>query len=104
MFLASPGTSQQFFINGVWGLVPSLVQGKAPGLPLPMTRTAILISGRGSNMTSLLRAAARPGYPAEIVAVISNRPAAPGLDLARAAGIEALAIDHKPFGKDPRRP
>ncbi len=65
-----------------------------------MTRTAILISGRGSNMTSLLRAAARPGYPAEIVAVISNRPAAPGLDLARAAGIEALAIDHKPFGKD----
>ena len=63
-------------------------------------RTAILISGRGSNMASLLRAAADPAYPAEIVAVISNRPEAPGLALARAAGVEALAIDHKPFGRD----
>ena len=62
-----------------------------------MTRAAILISGRGSNMASLLRAATDP---AEIVVVISNRPEAPGLELARAAGVEALAIDHKPFGGD----
>jgi formyltetrahydrofolate-dependent phosphoribosylglycinamide formyltransferase len=65
-----------------------------------MVPTAILISGRGSNMASLLRAAADPAFPAEIVAVLSNRPDAPGLALAREAGIEALAIDHKPFGQD----
>jgi formyltetrahydrofolate-dependent phosphoribosylglycinamide formyltransferase len=65
-----------------------------------MIPTAILISGRGSNMASLLRAAADPAYPAKIVAVLSNRPDAPGLALAREAGIEALAIDHKPFGRD----
>ena len=64
------------------------------------TPTAILISGRGSNMASLLRAAALPGFPARIVAVLSNRPDAPGLETARAAGIEALAIDHLPFGRD----
>ena len=48
-------------------------------------------------MASLLRAATDP---AEIIVVISNRPEAPGLDLARAAGGEALAIDHKPFSGD----
>jgi len=68
--------------------------------PSGVIRTAILISGRGSNMASLLRAAAHPGYPAEIVAVLCNRPDAPGLERARAAGVEALAIDHKPFGQD----
>ncbi len=63
-------------------------------------RLAILISGRGSNMEALLRAAADPAYPAEVVLVLSNRPDAGGLDKARAAGVEALAIDHKLYGKD----
>jgi formyltetrahydrofolate-dependent phosphoribosylglycinamide formyltransferase len=63
-------------------------------------RTAILISGRGSNMASLLRAAADPAYPADIVAVLSNRPEAAGLATARAAGIEALAIDHRTYGRN----
>jgi formyltetrahydrofolate-dependent phosphoribosylglycinamide formyltransferase len=63
-------------------------------------RTAVLISGRGSNMASLLAAAADPSYPARIVAVISNRPEAPGLELARQAGVEAVAIDHQTFGRD----
>jgi formyltetrahydrofolate-dependent phosphoribosylglycinamide formyltransferase len=63
-------------------------------------RVAVLISGRGSNMSALLEAAADPAFPAEIALVLSNRPGAPGLDLARAAGVEALAIDHRPFGKD----
>ncbi len=63
-------------------------------------RVAILISGRGSNMVSLLHAAAGPDYPAEIALVISNNQAAPGLALARAAGVEALCIDHRPFGRD----
>jgi phosphoribosylglycinamide formyltransferase-1 len=60
-------------------------------------RTAILISGRGSNMASLLAAGAREDFPARIVAVLSNRPAAPGLARAAAAGIHAEAIDHKGF-------
>ena len=61
---------------------------------------AALISGRGSNMSSLLEAAANPAFPAKIVAVISNVPSAPGLEFARAAGVEAVAIDHRPFGRD----
>ena len=61
---------------------------------------AVLISGRGSNMTALLEAARDPAYPADIRLVLSNNPDAPGLDLARAAGVEALALDHRPFGRD----
>ena len=57
-------------------------------------RVAVLISGRGSNLEALMEAARAADFPAEIVQVISNRPAAAGLDLARQAGIEAVAIDH----------
>ena len=60
-------------------------------------RVAILISGRGSNMVSLIEAARAPDYPAEIVLVLSNRPDAAGLTRAREAGIPARAIDHKGF-------
>jgi phosphoribosylglycinamide formyltransferase-1 len=60
-------------------------------------KVGILISGRGSNLKSLIDACAAPDYPAEIALVISNRPEAPGLGIARAAGIPALAIDHKLF-------
>ncbi len=63
-------------------------------------RVGILISGRGSNMTALLRAAAAPAFPADIALVLSNRPDAPGLDTARAAGVPAACIDHRPFGRD----
>ena len=63
-------------------------------------RTAILISGRGSNMTALLAAARDPAYPAEIVLVLSNNPDAAGLTTAAAAGIPTLAIDHRPFKGD----
>jgi phosphoribosylglycinamide formyltransferase 1 len=61
---------------------------------------AILISGRGSNMEALLKAAAAPDYQAKPVLVLANRPDAKGLETAMNAGIPALAIDHKPFGKD----
>jgi phosphoribosylglycinamide formyltransferase 1 len=61
-------------------------------------RVAILISGRGSNMTSLIDAAAAKDYPAEIVLVISNRPNAGGLERAKAAGIQTVVIDHTVFG------
>ncbi len=61
-------------------------------------RVAVLISGGGSNLQALIDAAARPGYPARIVLVVSNRPNAYGLERARRAGIPALAIDHRAFG------
>lgn len=64
-------------------------------------KVGVLISGRGSNLKSLLDACAVPGFPAEIVAVISNRPGAGGLDHARQAGVAAQVIDHKTFeGKE----
>ena len=58
-------------------------------------RTAILISGRGSNMASLIDAAKAPEYPADIALVLSNRPEAPGLATAKAHGIATAAVDHK---------
>lgn len=63
-------------------------------------RTAVFISGRGSNMRALLDASADPHYPAEVVLVFSNVPGAPGLEIARAAGVETLAIDHRAFTGD----
>jgi phosphoribosylglycinamide formyltransferase-1 len=60
-------------------------------------RTAILISGRGSNMRSLIAAASDPAFPAEIVLVISNVESAEGLQHAAAAGIATKIIPHKPF-------
>ena len=60
-------------------------------------RTAILISGRGSNMSSLIAAAMAPDYPARIELVLSNRPDAGGLERARAADIETAVVDHKAF-------
>jgi phosphoribosylglycinamide formyltransferase-1 len=63
-------------------------------------RVAILISGRGSNMSALIEAAREQDFPAEIVVVISNRSDAVGLDKARASGVATLTIESKPFGKD----
>jgi phosphoribosylglycinamide formyltransferase-1 len=58
-------------------------------------RVAILISGRGSNMESLIAAAKTSDFPAEIALVLSNRPDAPGLASAKAQGIATAAVDHK---------
>jgi len=63
-------------------------------------RVAILISGRGSNMTALIDAAKASDYPAEIVLVISNIANAGGLAKAAESGIETATIASKPFGKD----
>jgi phosphoribosylglycinamide formyltransferase-1 len=60
-------------------------------------RTAILISGRGSNMMALVEAARDPAYPADVVSVVSNRADAKGLEFAAANGISAKVIDHKAF-------
>ena len=60
-------------------------------------RVGILISGRGSNMQALVKAMRQPGFPAEPVVVLSNRPDAEGLEWARAQGIPAPSIDHKAY-------
>lgn len=66
-------------------------------MTLKKVRTAILISGRGSNMQSLVEAAQADDYPAEIVLIASNRPDAAGLEWAKARGLPTLAIDHKKY-------
>lgn len=60
-------------------------------------RVAVLISGRGSNMDALMRAAEAPDYPAEIVGVFSNRAAAPGLETAKARGIATATLAQSRF-------
>ena len=55
-----------------------------------MTRVVVLLSGRGTNLEAIV--AAR--LPIELVAVISNRPDAAGLEWARAQGLRAVALDH----------
>lgn len=62
--------------------------------------TAILISGRGSNMSALIKAAEAPDFPARIGLVVSNVPGAAGLDVARAVGIATEVVDHRGYGKD----
>src|SRR5258708_29946074 len=63
-------------------------------------RVAMLISGRGSNMTALIEAAKADDFPAKIEVVISNKADAGGLAKARESGIPTLTIESKPFGKD----
>ena len=58
-------------------------------------RTAVLISGRGSNMRALIERARDPSYPAEIVLVLSNRPDAAGLAFAKENKIACAVVDHK---------
>jgi phosphoribosylglycinamide formyltransferase-1 len=61
-------------------------------------RLGVLISGRGSNLKAIIDAIARQSLDASIAIVISNRDDAPGLDHARAAGIETLVLRHSTFG------
>ena len=63
-------------------------------------KVGILISGRGSNMASLIQAAAAPDFPAEIALVLSNDPEAGGLEIAASAGIATAAIDHRLYKRD----
>ena len=63
-------------------------------------RAAVLVSGRGANMTALIAAAKRADYPAEIALVLSNHPDAAALGRARDSGITTAVVDHAPYGKD----
>jgi phosphoribosylglycinamide formyltransferase 1 len=62
-------------------------------------RTAVLISGRGSNLRALIEACADSSFAAEIVLVISNVPSAPGLGFATQAGVEVKTIPHVEFNR-----
>ena len=66
-----------------------------------MKKIVVLISGRGSNFVAIQESALREDWEhsigAKIVAVISNRPDAKGLELAKNYGIDALCVDHKAF-------
>ena len=62
-----------------------------------MKRIVILISGRGSNMQAIVRAARDEQWPADIAAVISNRPDAPGLAFAAAQGIPTAVVSNKEY-------
>src|SRR5690606_30919945 len=66
--------------------------------PMKRKRTAILISGRGSNMTALVEAAADPDYPAEIAGVISDQPNAAGLGIAVARNLPVQVVRREDFG------
>ncbi|MCC5797482.1 MAG: phosphoribosylglycinamide formyltransferase [Methylophaga sp.] len=60
-------------------------------------RLVILISGRGSNMLSIIQAIQEKRLDAQIAAVISNRPDAAGIVSAQQAGIDTQLLDHKSF-------
>lgn len=60
-------------------------------------RTAVLISGSGSNLQALLDAARETDYPAEIALVLSNKPEAYGLERARQAGVATQVLSHKDY-------
>ena len=65
-------------------------------------KIAVLISGRGSNLQSLIDAEAAGELGAEIALVISNVPDAPGLERAAKTGIPTETIDHRDFeGREP---
>ncbi len=63
-------------------------------------RTAILISGGGSNMAALIAAAKAADYPAEIVLVASSTPDAGGIAKAKAAGVPVFAFDHRKYDRE----
>lgn len=62
------------------------------------TRLAVLVSGRGTNLQAILDATGAPGYPAEVVVVVSDRPGAYALERARQAGVPAYVV---PWSRDP---
>jgi phosphoribosylglycinamide formyltransferase-1 len=62
-----------------------------------MKRIVILISGRGSNMEAIVQRCAEQGWPAQVVAVVANRPQAGGLAWAAAQGIATALVDHKAY-------
>jgi phosphoribosylglycinamide formyltransferase 1 len=67
---------------------------------LPPVRVAVLTSGTGDNMAALIAASRQNDAPFEVAIVVCNVPDAPSLGRARDLDVEAVAVDHRPFGKD----
>jgi phosphoribosylglycinamide formyltransferase-1 len=65
---------------------------------VPGLRLGVLASGRGSNLAAILEAARRPGYPAAVAVVVSDRERAGALERAVAAGVPARFLNPKDFG------
>ena len=63
-------------------------------------RVGVLVSGRGSNVDALCRAATAPGYPGRVVLVISNRRDAGALEVARRWGVPGEAMPLSQYGHD----
>lgn len=63
----------------------------------PATRVVVLVSGAGSNLAAILAAHDDVAYGARVVGVVSDKPAAGGLDLARAAGVAAVCVEPRDF-------
>ena len=63
-----------------------------------MQRIVLLVSGRGSNAQAIVHACAAERWPAQVVAVVANRPGAPALAFAAAQGITTAVVDHQRFG------
>ncbi len=66
---------------------------------LKKLKLAIFISGRGSNMRSIMDACMSDSFPAEISVVLSNRPDAGGVKVANACNIPTETVDHKLYGE-----
>jgi formyltetrahydrofolate-dependent phosphoribosylglycinamide formyltransferase len=81
-------------------LTGPIVNGPVVTGPIVKKRAAILISGRGSNMAALMRAARAPEFPVEIVLVLSNVPDAAGLAVAEKGRIPTAVVDHRPYRGD----
>ena len=64
-----------------------------------MKRIVALISGRGSNLRSIVDACRTEGWPASVVAVISNRPGAAGREWAAAQGVATAVVDHRAWAE-----
>lgn len=68
---------------------------------LKKTKLAILISGRGSNMRSIINSCKEDNFPAEVNLVISNNPNAPGIKFAQDNNIDIKVIDHNKYKDQP---
>ena len=64
------------------------------------TRVGVLASGRGTDFQSLVDARKRGDLDVDLAVLVCNVPGAPVLDRAKAAGVPAVVVDHRPFGKD----
>ena len=66
----------------------------------PDGRIGVLISGRGSNMESIVSAAEEGRIPAVVAVVVSNEPAAPGIARAQGRGVETVVLDHRAASRE----